>query len=59
MLSLTRRTYEAKTKVFYNIPPLNERVRNNVLNDLLAKIGLLRKSEEKEEEGKIFGLFRR
>lgn len=51
--------YEAKTKVFYNIPPLNERVRNNVLNDLLAKIGLLRKSEEKEEEGKIFGLFRR
>ena len=51
--------YEAKTKVFYNIPPLNDRVRNNVLTDLLAKIGLLKKSEEDKDDGKIFGLFRR
>lgn len=50
--------YEAKTKVFYNIPPLNERERSNILGDFLAKIGLL-KPKEKEEDGKIFGLFRR
>ena len=50
--------YEAKTKVYYNVPPLNERVKNSVLTDLLSKLGLLRKTDEKEE-GKIFGLFKR
>ncbi len=52
--------YEAKTKVFYNLPPLNEREtgKNPILGDLLAKIGII-KGKEKEDEGKIFGLFRR
>lgn len=50
--------YEGRTKVFYNIPPLNDRERNSVLHDFLAKMGLVAKTEEKEE-GKIFGLFRR
>lgn len=50
--------YEGRTKVFYNIPPLNERERNSVLSDFLAKIGLLHKQEDKED-GKIFGLFKR
>lgn len=51
--------YEGKTKVFYNIPPLNDRVRNDVLSDFLSKLGLLNKTEEKEDSGKIFGLFKR
>ncbi len=50
--------YEGRTKVFYNIPPLNDRERNSVLHDFLAKMGLVAKTEEKEEN-KIFGLFRR
>lgn len=33
--------YEAKTKVFYNLPPLDERVNNSeVLDDLLARLGI-------------------
>ena len=51
--------YEGRTKVFYNIPPLNDRVQNEVLKDFLVKVGLLRDEEKKEEGGKIFGLFRR
>ena len=51
--------YEGKTKVFYNIPPLNDRVKNPVLSDFLSKIGLINKPKEKESSGKIFGLFKR
>lgn len=51
--------YEGRTKVFYNIPPLNDRIQNEVLKDFLVKVGLLRDEEKKEEGGKIFGLFRR
>ena len=52
--------YEGKTKVFYNLPPLNDRVKNPVLTDFLSKIGLIRKNKEKESSGgKIFGLFKR
>lgn len=51
--------YEGRTKVFYNIPPLNDRVKNPVLSDFLSKIGLINKTNEKESGGKIFGLFKR
>ncbi len=50
--------YEGRTKVFSSIPPLNDRVRNNVLSEFLTKIGLLNKTTEKDE-GKLFGLFKR
>lgn len=50
--------YEGRTKVFYNLPPLNDRERSTVLTDFLSKIGLLNKTEEKEDT-KIFGLFKR
>lgn len=50
--------YEGRTKVFYNLPPLNDRERNNVLTDFLSKIGLINKTEKKEDT-KIFGLFKR
>ena len=51
--------YEGKTKVFYNIPPLNDRVKNPVLSDFLTKIGLINKTKEDKDGGKIFGLFKR
>ena len=52
--------YEGKTKVFYSIPPLNDRIKNPVLSDFLSKIGLINITKEKEEgSGKIFGLFKR
>ena len=50
--------YEGRTKVFYNIPPLNDRIKNPVLADFLSKIGLINKPKEKDG-GKIFGLFKR
>ena len=52
--------YEAKTRVFYNMPPLDERKRNPIFDDFLSRLGLLAvKKEPKKESGKIFGLFRR
>ena len=49
--------YEGRTKVFYNIPPLNDRIKNPVLADFLSKIGLINKPKDKDG-GKIFGLFK-
>ena len=52
--------FEAKTKVFYNMPPLDDRKKNPVFDDFLMRLGLINKPEEKKESGgKIFGLFRR
>ena len=49
---------EAGVKVFYNMPPLDERKRNAVVNDFLQKLGLISEASDKND-GKIFGLFRR
>lgn len=52
--------YEAKTKVFYNMPPLDERKKNPVVEDFLSRLGILEKTvDKKESNNKIFGLFRR
>lgn len=52
--------YEAKAKVFYNMPPLDERKKNPVVEDFLSRLGILEKKEDKKEaNNKIFGLFRR
>lgn len=48
---------EAKIEVFYNIPALNERKRNDVLYDFLEKLELV--SEYDKKDNKVFGLFRR
>lgn len=50
--------YEAKAKVFYNIPPLDERKRNEILTDFLSRIGLIFKEKEEKEDNKILGLFK-
>ena len=52
---------EAGIKVFYNMPPLDERKRNAIINDFLSKLGVLSRSGPATVSGasKIFGLFRR
>ena len=49
---------EAGIKVFYNLPPLDERKKNAILNDFLTKLGLF-DSNNSGNSNKIFGLFRR
>lgn len=52
--------YEAKTKFFFNMPPLNERDENiPIMDTFLAKLGFLKQQndEEVEKRKKIFGLF--
>lgn len=49
---------EAGTKIFYNMPPLDERKRNAIINDFLCKLGLFSNSNS-SASNKIFGLFRR
>ena len=50
---------EAGIKVFYNLPPLDERKRNAIIGDFLSKLGLMNNSSPKSGSTKIFGLFRR
>ena len=51
---------EANLKVYYNMPPLDERKRNGIMNDLLVRLGLINgNGSSNENQGRIFGLFRR
>ena len=51
---------EAAIKVFYNMPPLDERKRNAIINDFLTRLGLFsNNSRNSSGAGRIFGLFRR
>lgn len=50
---------EAGIKVFYNLPPLDERKKNAILVDFLTKLGLLSGNNSNNNSNKIFGLFRR
>lgn len=51
--------YESRLKVFYNIPPLNDRDANIMaLNKFLVKLGFgKQQDEELEKKNKILGLF--
>ena len=51
--------YEAGIKVFYNMPPLNERKQNNEVVELLRWLGLVSEKPAEKKESKVFGLFRR
>lgn len=52
--------YEAKIKMFYNLPPLDERKKNFILDDFLAKFGLISVQNKNDvNSNRIFGLFRR
>ncbi len=51
---------ESGLKVFYNMPPLDERKRNEIINDFLIRLGLLADvTKGDNNSNKIFGLFRR
>lgn len=50
---------EAGIQVFYNMPPLDDRKKNEVIHDFLARVGLLSSPVKNNNAGKIFGLFRR
>jgi len=52
--------YEAKAKVFYNMPPLDERKNNaNFINPLLSRLGFVKQVKQENQSGnKIFGLFK-
>ncbi len=51
--------YEAKIKIFFNMPPLDERQKDiHILNNFLIRLGFERqKSDEIEKKNKILGLF--
>lgn len=53
--------YESGLKVFYNMPPLNERKRNEIMSDFISRIGLIERTSTTNDDGnnRIFGLFRR
>lgn len=52
--------YESNSKVFYNVPPLDEKKKEHkVLSNLLGMLGLSKDSNYVEEKGKIFGLFKK
>lgn len=50
---------EAGIRVFYNMPPLDERKRNSIVHDFLTKLGLFNNRNNNSNSSKIFGLFRR
>jgi len=51
---------EAGIKTFYNMPPLDERKRNAIINDFLTKLGVFNANHGGSgNQNKIFGLFRR
>jgi hypothetical protein len=53
---------ESGVKVFYSIPPLNDRTNSRALDSFLVKLGFLKQRVEEvpvQKESKIFGIFRR
>jgi hypothetical protein len=52
--------HEAGISIFYNMPALDERKRNGIVNDFLSKLGLFNNTgNNTNNSNKIFGLFRR
>lgn len=50
---------EAGIKIFYNMPPLDERKRNSIIHDFLSNLGYFVDEHENNNSSTIFGLFRR
>ena len=49
--------YEAKAKIFYNLPPLNDRIKNTAISDLLTKLGILSGDGSSTNSG-LFNIFK-
>lgn len=51
--------YESKSKVFYNIPPLDDKKKKHeILEGLLVKMGLSNEQVKENDKGKVLGLFK-
>ena len=50
---------ESGLKFFYNMPPLNDRKNNEIIEDFLQTINLVKRSSNDDSGQRIFGLFRR
>ena len=50
---------ESGLRILYNLPPLNDRKRNDAIYDFLVKLNLVNNSNSGDKSSKIFGLFRR
>ncbi len=51
---------ESNSKVYYNVPPLDEKKKDHkILSGLLSALGLSKSNDIEEEKGKIFGLFKK
>ena len=50
---------ESGLKFFFNMPTLNDRVKNEAIVNFLDSIGMINRSETSDSGNKIFGLFRR
>lgn len=51
--------YESNLNILYNMPPLNDRKRNEVILDFAKKIRLLNDGHPTNNGNRIFGLFRK
>lgn len=52
--------YEANAKIYYNLPPINDRENSNDIREFMYRLGLVDDVAAKHEEMKnVFGLFRR
>lgn len=51
---------EANTKVYFSVPPLNDRAPSKILDNFLVKLGFLRQAslENDKEDSKVLGLFK-
>ena len=51
--------YESNSKILYNLSPLYDRKKNDSINDLLFRLGLLSDTASKKaDSNKIFGIFK-
>lgn len=51
---------ESGLRIFYNMPPLNERKQNDIICDFLSRLGLMNFNNTKSNtSSKVFGLFRK
>ena len=50
---------ESGLKFFYNMPPVNDRKNNEIIEDFLQTINLIKRNVNEDSGQKIFGLFRR
>lgn len=49
---------EANISIYYNLPPLNDRIKNKELDKLLMKLGIIQETNEKNNKKGLFDFFK-